>query len=331
MLNVLSGILERRVSSIKTVLVTGATGFVGRALVALLAARPELRVLALTRRDDALLPAGVMPVPLVQDRVFGDGLGELHTVVHCAARVHVMRSETANSLAEFRRVNVDLTLELARRAIEVGAKRFIFISSIKVNGETTPPGIPFTAADIPHPCGAYALSKCEAEVGLRKIAEHSGLQVVIIRTPLVYGPGVGANFRRMMRWIDAGVPLPLGALRNRRSLVALDNLLDLINTCIDHPAAANQTLMVSDGEDMSTSELLNRLAMALGKPSRLLPVPVQWLSLVARLLHREDIHIRLCESLLVNIDRTREVLGWSPPVSVEDALRQAAFDYLRRN
>lgn len=319
-------------SSSRKVLVTGGTGFVGRAVLARLVARADLRVLAWIRRADAVLPAGVVAVPLSHSRVFAAGadVEGLDTVVHCAARVHVMNDEVPDSLAEYRRVNVEMTLDLARSAVELGAQRFIFISSIKVNGEATQPGQPFTAFDTPQPCGAYAVSKHEAEAGLLEIAEQTGLEVVIIRTPLVYGPGVGANFRSMMHWLAAGVPLPLGALHNRRSLVALDNLVDLIDTCIDHPAAVNQTLLVSDGEDMSTSELLRRLAMALGRSARLLPVPGHWIGLAAGLLRRKAIHARLCESLQVDIDRTRELLGWSPPVRVDAALRQTALDYLQR-
>lgn len=311
---------------------TGGTGFVGRAVLARLVARNDLRVLAWIRRADAVLPAGAVAVPLSHNRVFAAGaeVEGLHTVVHCAARVHVMDDDASDSLAEFRRANVELTLDLARSAAALGARRFIFISSIKVNGETTRPGSPFTAFDAPQPCGAYALTKHEAEVGLCEIAEQTGLEIVIIRTPLVYGPGVGANFRSMMGWLARGVPLPLGALHNRRSLVALDNLVDLIDTCIDHPAAANQTLLVSDGEDLSTSELLRRVGAALGRPARLLPVPSGWIGCAARLLRREAIHARLCESLQVDITRTRELLGWSPPVSVDDALRRTALEYLKR-
>lgn len=316
----------------RKILVTGGTGFVGSALLKRLAGRQGFNVLAWTRRANSILPTGVTPVSLSASRTFAAGtpVQGVDTVVHCAARVHVMDDEAPDPLVEFRRVNVAMTLDLARSAVEIGARRFIFISSIKVNGETTQPGSPFTALDTPQPCGAYALSKHEAEAGLREIAEQTGLEVVIIRAPLVYGPGVGANFRSMMRWLAAGMPLPLGALHNRRSLVALDNLVDLIDTCIDHPAAANQTLLVSDGEDMSTSDLLRRLAMALDRPARLLPVPEHWIGRVARLLRREALHARLCESLQVDIGRTRELLGWSPPVRVNDALRRTALDYLQR-
>ncbi len=316
----------------KKILVTGGTGFVGRAMLARLVSRPDVRALAWVRRVDALLPVGVIPIPLSHNRTFAAGaLAEgLHTVIHCAARVHVMFDKARDPLVEFRKVNVDMTLDLARSAVEAGARRFIFISSIKVNGESTLPGQPFTAADVPMPIGPYALSKYEAEVGLRKISAETGLEVVVIRLPLVYGPGVRANFRSMMRWLSMGLPLPLGNLNNKRSLVALGNLVDLIDVCIDHPAAANQTLLVSDGEDLSTSELLRRLAAALGKPARLLPVPERWLARAARLLRREDMQARLCGSLQVDMRRTCGLLQWAPPVPVNDALKCTAADYLRK-
>jgi len=316
----------------KKILVTGGTGLVGRALLARLVTRPDVRALAWVRRVDSLLPVGVIPVPLSHNRTFAAGaqVEGLHTVIHCAARVHVMHDKARDPLVEFRKVNVDMTLRLARSAVEAGARRFIFISSIKVNGESTSPGQPFTAADSPSPVGPYALSKYEAEVGLRKISAETGLEVVIIRLPLVYGPGVRANFRSMMRWLSLGLPIPLGDLNKKRSLVALGNLVDLIDVCIDHPAAANQTLLVSDGEDLSTSDLLRRLGVALGKPARLLPVPEHWLAWAARLLGREDVQARLCGSLQVDIRKTCELVQWVPPVAVDDALRSAAIEFLRK-
>jgi len=317
-------------SAKKKILVTGGTGLVGRALLERLVCRSDVRVLAWIRRVDALLPVGVIPVPLSHGRVFAAGAQTdgLDTVIHCAARVHVMNEKVKDPVAEFRKVNVDMTLELARSAVKAGARRFIFISSIKVNGEGTLPGQAFTAFDEPAPIGPYAQSKYEAELGLRAISAQTGLDVVIIRTPLVYGPGVRANFRSMMRWLSAGLPLPLGALHNKRSLVALDNLVDLIDVCIDHPAAANQTLLVSDDEDLSTSELLRRLAAALGRPARLLSIPEGWLAKGARLLRKEDVQVRLCGSLQVDIRHTRELLRWAPPVRVDDALGRAAADHL---
>ncbi len=245
-------------------------------------------------------------------------------VVHLAARVHVMSDAAADPLAEFRRVNVQGTLRLARQAADAGVQKFVFISSIKVSGESTQLGQPFAADDPPAPLDPYGVSKMEAEQGLREIARQSGMSVVIIRPPLVYGPGVKANFAAMMRWLKRGVPLPLGAIYNKRSLVALDNLVDLIMVCLVHPAAANQTFLVSDGEDVSTTELLQRMGSVLGRPARLIPLPARWLELGASVVGRPDIAQRLCSSLQVDISKTRHLLGWSPPVSLDQGLAKAA-------
>lgn len=249
-------------------------------------------------------------------------------VIHSAARVHVMNDQSADPLAEFRKVNVDGTLHLAHHAAAAGVRRFIFISSIKVNGEGTAPSKPYTAFDTPAPQDPYGVSKMEAEQGLREIAQQTGMEVVVIRPVLVYGPGVKANFRSMMSWVNRGIPLPLGAIHNKRSLVSLDNLVDLIVTCIDHPRAANQTFLVSDGEDLSTSEMLSKMAAALGRPARLLPVPATVLEGAAGLLGKRGVAQRLCGSLQVDIGHTRETLGWSPPVSVDQGFRAAASAFL---
>lgn len=249
-------------------------------------------------------------------------------VVHAAARVHVMREEAADPLAEFRRANVEGTLALARQAAAAGVERFIFISSIKVNGESTPRDRPFSAADVPQPQDPYGVSKLEAERALGELARETRLEVVIVRPPLVYGPGVKANFFALLKWLQRGVPLPFGAIRNRRSLVALDNLVDLVATCVEHPAAPGQTLLVSDGDDLSTTELLRRLAHALGKPARLVPVPEPVLIFAARALGAGSIARRLCGSLCVDIAPTRSLLGWAPPLSVDEGLRTAAEAFL---
>jgi len=316
----------------RKIIVTGGTGFVGGALLTRLVARGDRDVLAWIRRVDSNLPVGVIPVVPSFSRVFAAGspVENLDVVVHCAARVHVMSDTAIDPSAEFRKVNVDLTLELARGAVAAGAKRFIFLSTVKVNGQSTGPGLAFKDGDTPQPMDPYAVSKLEAERELRCLAEDTGMEVVIIRVPLVYGPGVKGNFRSMMRWLSTGLPLPLGGLNNKRSLVSLENLVDLIDTCVEHPAAANQTLMVSDDEDLTTSELLHRLASALGRPARLLAVPDSWLARVARLLGREDVHARLCGSLQVDMSKTCELLGWTPPVRVDDALRNTAQDYLHQ-
>lgn len=252
-------------------------------------------------------------------------------VIHTAARVHMMHEPAADLLAEYRRVNVQGTLNLARQAAAAKVRRFIFLSSIKVNGEETASGVPFKADDVPAPADGYGVSKREAEDGLRKLASETGMEIVVIRPPLVYGPGVKANFLSMMRWLSKGVPLPFGAVRNKRSLVALDNLVDLLVACINHPAAANQTFLVSDGEDLSTTELLSRTGAALGKPARLIPVPVSILTAAAFLAGKREIARRLCSSLQVDISKTRDLLGWVPPVSVDEALRATARHFLNES
>lgn len=313
------------------ILVTGATGFVGSALVARLA-REGLETRACIRGGDACMPAGIHVVRvagLTADSDWSQTVAGVDAVVHLAARVHVMDDTAADPWVEFRRVNVQGTLNLARQAAAAGVRRFVFISSIKVNGEATKVGAPFSADDIPAPLDPYGVSKMEAEQGLRELAAQTGMEVVIIRPPLVYGPGVKANFQAMMRWLARGVPLPLGAIQNRRSLVALDNLVDLIVTCLDHPAAVNQTFLVSDGEDLSTTQLLRRMGQALDKPARLLPVPAALLSLGAAVMGKSGVAQRLCGSLQVDIAKTRQLLGWNPPLSVEAGLKKAAEGYWR--
>lgn len=311
------------------VLVTGATGFVGRALCAELLRHGHAVCAALRRAEDltrlALEGVDAIAVGTVNAATdWRNALAGCETVVHLAARVHVMREEAADPLTEFRAVNVEGTLNLARQAAKAGVRRFVYLSSIKVNGEQTLPGRPFAEQDVPAPLDPYGVSKYEAEEGLRKLAQQTGMEVVIVRPPLVYGPGVKANFLNMMRWLHKGVPLPLGAIHNYRSLVALDNLIDLIITCIKHPAAANQTFLVSDGEDISTTELLQRTGLALGKPARLIPVPACLLMAGAILLGKQAVAQRLLDSLQVDISKARTLLGWTPPVSVDEGLRRTA-------
>lgn len=307
------------------VLITGASGFVGGRLVNVLAEKTALELYAATRRDISHCPAIVRIAEDFSSEAKVAPLVEgMDVVVHAAARVHVMNDDSVDPLEAFRKVNVEGTLNLARAAVSAGVKRFVFVSSIKVNGEGTPKGVPYCAADTPAPLDPYGVSKLEAEQALQALAAATNLEVVIIRPVLVYGPGVKANFLNMMRWIEKGVPLPFGAIHNLRSLVSIDNLVDLISVCIEHPAAANQTFLVSDGEDMSTTQLLRKMAGALGKTPYLLPVPSFFLEAGASLIGKKSLSQRLCGSLQVDITPTRERLGWVPPVSVDQALRDTA-------
>ena len=231
-----------------------------------------------------------------------------------------MKDEVVDPLAEYRRVNVDGTLNLARQAAAAGVKRFIFISSIGVNGNINT--CPFTADDRPNPAESYAQSKWEAEQELWKIQQETGMELVVIRPPLVYGPNAPGNFGSLVRWIEKGIPLPLGAIHNKRSLVGIDNLVDLIIRCIDHPAAANRVLLAGDGDDLSTTELLQAAGRAMGKPVRLIPVPAAMLQLGAGLLGRKAMAQRLLGSLQVDISQTCELLDWKPPYTVEEGLRR---------
>lgn len=308
-------------------LLTGATGFVGAALIERLARIGDGRIRACTRDATAKFPGAVETFVidgLSKQTCWDHAFDKVNVVVHAAARVHVMNETAADPLQEFRRVNVEGTLHLARCAALAGVSRFVFISSIKVNGEATQPGQVFSESDIPAPSDPYGISKLEAEQGLFALSRETGMEVVVIRPPLVYGPGVGANFLSMMRWLRRGIPLPLGAIKNRRSLVALENLADLVAVCAEHPAAAGQVWLAGDGEDLSTSQLLLRMGQALGKPARLLPVPAWMLEAACAAIGKRGFAQRLCGSLQVDISKARQVLGWVPPLSVDEGLRRAA-------
>lgn len=302
-------------------MITGATGFVGRA-VADLATRSGWLVRAAVRSTPVAPHVGrevVGHLDLAATTDWHDAMEGVDAVIHCAARVHVLKETTNDPLAEFRRVNVEGTRRLAEQAASQGVRRFVFVSSIGVNGSETFE-VPFRADDLPSPATAYARSKLEAEQVLLGLARSSTMEVTIIRPPLVFGPGAPGNFRMLLRAIRWGLPMPFGAVQNRRSMVAIDNLADLLLLCISHPGAANQTFLVSDGEDLSTPELLRRISAALKRPARLVPVPVAFLELAARALGQHAKFRQLCGSLQVDIEKTRALLGWAPPCAVDDAL-----------
>lgn len=302
-------------------LVTGATGFVGTAVVARLAGDHRHALRAVVRRNALGIPPNVECIrgDLAPDANWQSALAGVDVIVHLAARVHVMKERSADALAEFRRVNVDGTSCLARQAAAAGVRRFISLSSIKIHGELGT----FRETDVAAPVDAYGISKYEAETALRQIAADTGMEVVIIRAPLIYGVGVRANFLALIQAVARGIPLPFGAIHNRRSLLALDNLVDFIRTCIEHPAAANETFLVSDGDDLSTTDLIRRLAHAMDRPARLIPVPVSLLMTAATLLGKQDVARRLLGSLTVDIAKARHRLDWTPPVSVDEGLKHA--------
>ena len=304
-----------------SVLVTGASGFVGSGVVQRLAADGR-RVAGAVRRPQIMHPLWVSGPTLAADADWRPLLDGTDVVVHTAARVHMMNEDAASAHDAHMLTNTQGTLALATQAATAGVKRFVFISTIKVMGESSVR--PFRASDIPAPSDPYSHSKLAAEQGLQEIGRASGMEWVIIRPPLVYGPGVGGNFATMMRWLRKPVPLPFGAIHNKRSLVARDNLVDLIASCIDHPAAANRVLLVSDGEDLSTTELLKRLAAAMGLRPWLLPIPAGVLMGLGAALGRRQVFERLCQNLQVDIEDTRQGLGWQAPVGVDRGLQLAA-------
>ncbi|PTT56236.1 UDP-glucose 4-epimerase family protein [Aeromonas sp. HMWF014] len=309
------------------VLITGATGFVGSEVLKVVMQQLDTAVCTYGSRPPASFPVDNTPVCThVIGRIgaltdYSHALFDVDVVIHCAAQAHVMNSSTDSSNDIYHDVNVEGTLNLARQAISANVKRFIFISSIKVNGESTNYVKSFSQASTPSPEDAYGRSKQAAEDGLRTSVANSGMELVIIRPPLVYGRGVKGNFCSLLKIAKRNLPLPLGAIHNQRSMVALDNLVDLIITCVTHPHAANQTFLVSDDEDISTTQLLEMIIRAAGKSPRLLPVPMSWLRLAGKLTGKQAVIERLCGNLQVDIVHTKATLGWQPPISVEEGIK----------
>lgn len=312
-------------SSNTKILLTGGSGFVGRALLEKLPATT-----CVVGRRKPQLAYRFFQINLEETPDFSVALVDIDVIVHCAARVHVMQEESNEALNEYRKVNTTATLDLARQAAAHGIRRFVFVSSIKVNGESTSGRSPFTSLCPSAPKDKYGTSKAEAEEQLLKFGKEVGMEVVIIRPTLVYGPGVKANFASLMNLVSKGIPLPFGCIKNnKRSLVSVDNLVDLIVTCIDHPNAANEVFLVSDDYDVSTSEMVRHMAQALGKPTWQLPVPVWSYKLVGKLFNKSDVVDRLTGSLQVDISHTKETLGWVPPQSLQEGFKQTAEAFLQ--
>jgi len=313
------------------VAVTGASGFVGSALTAALQERGNVVVPVYRSRPPSSLSSAGVSIGDIDGETSWRPLFDatpVDVVVHCAALTHVPRTSSLQALSQLQSVNVKGTLNLAQQAIGAGVRRFVHISSIKVNGEGTNVGIPYVASDVPRPEDPYGATKLAAEEGLRDLAAVAPLELVIVRPVLIYGPRVKGSFRTLMVWMQRGVPLPLGRIDNRRSLVSLGNLVDCIATCIEHPAAGGETFLVSDGEDLSTPDLLRRISRALNVRARLLPAPVALLRLAGRLSGRQRIVRRLCCSLQVDIRHTCGALGWTPPETVDKGIEAAVASFL---
>ena len=340
-------------SGIKKVLVTGASGFIGKALYKKILTngwqvrgtfRSEIHVSRLPDNVEAVLIRSID-----SDTNWDDALAGVDTIVHLAARVHVMEDSSSDPLSEYRKVNVEGTKCFATAAAKAGTKRFVYISSIKVNGERTYPQITqitqirkkgtgnrgeegkpkefFSEKDVPEPQDPYAVSKWEAEQVLHDIEADTGLEIVILRPPLVYGPGVKANFLRLFKLVEKRVPIPLSSIKNRRSFIYLGNLIDAIITCMTNPNAAGKTFLISDGEDVSTPELIRRIGTASGRRALLLPIPVWIMKMAGRITGKHDEVERLVGSLTVDISKIRSELEWKPPYTMKNGLRETAKWY----
>lgn len=308
------------------ILITGAAGFVGSALIKRLL-REDLRLTAalLAGEPDSHLPSGIERAtvePLSETSDYSAAMENVDIVIHLAARVHIMNDTAANPLQEFRTVNLHGTERLAQQAVRAGVKRLVYVSTVKVMGEESDTAY---KEDSPlAPRDPYGISKAEAESALQRIADETGLEVVIVRPPLVYGPGVKANFRQLMSAVSRGVPLPFASIRNKRSLVYIENLGDALACCATHPNAAGKTYLISDGVDLSTPELIRRIAAAFGRSARLFPFPCWLMRLAGKITGKTATVDRLIGSLQVDSSRIKKELGWVPPYTMEEGLAKTA-------
>lgn len=313
------------------ILVTGATGFIGEFLLNKLSQRPGFSASGTTRVGNTTKKSHTPLIPvgsISEETNWSEALRDVHTVIHLAARAHVLGDQSNDPLSEFRRVNVEGALRLAHQAITAGVKRFIFISSIGVNGSHTSTQ-PFSESTPTTPHAHYARSKLEAEEKLRALVQGSTMELVIIRPPLVYAAHAPGNFGRLLKLVKSGLPLPFGATSNLRSMISLENLADFIILCIDHPAAANQLFLISDGVEISTPAMVKALAAGMGRRPYLLPIPDKLMRWVASLLGKEAIYTQLCSSLVINSSKASTLLGWSPQTTPEESLFKAGQDYQR--
>lgn len=312
------------------VLVTGATGFVGRHVLERLAPHHSAVAALLNEEEREHLPKGVEGVVVGDIGAYPDwgvALKGVEGVIHLAARAHILNDTHPNAAGEFLRINAQGTAQLAHAAAEAGVKRFVFVSTIGVHGDGQGLDLkapPYRESDTPAPHDAYSMSKLTAEDEIQSISDGKDMDYAIIRPPLVYGPGVPGNFRELLKWVARGVPLPLGGVKNRRSFIGVRNLADALVVCLEHPKASNQTFVIADGEDYSTPELYRALATGMGRDAKLPTWPPALLKLTFKAMRREKTFVRLCGSLAVDATKIRETLGWSPPVSASEGLAETA-------
>ena len=306
------------------ILLTGSSGFLGNSLLPKLT---QFEVTAIGRQQCAPDIASYYCKELSDSEDYSDCLANIDVVIHCAARAHIMKDDHVDALAEYRKVNTQGTLNLAAQAAASGAKRFVFISSVKVHGEATASLAPFTEQVEKVPVDPYGLSKYEAELGLRSISEDSNMEVVIIRPPLIYGPEVKANFLSLMKIADTGIPLPFGAINNKRSMVYVCNLVDFIVTCIEHPAAANQTFLISDGKDLSLTELLTIMRAGFYRSTRLFAIPVVLFRILGKIMGKTNVVNRLVDDLQIDSSKASSLLEWFPPFTIEQGIKATVTAY----
>lgn len=314
------------------ILVTGAGGFIGNALIHHLQKASANNVIGIFRQNQTELPKAIQQIiiqNLTPETDWHEALHEIDCIIHLAGRAHILQEATTKPLEEFRKTNTETTVQLAQQAAKNNVKRLIFISSIGVNGNKNKQS--FSVQSIENPVDDYAKSKYEAEIKLKAIAKKTNLEIVIIRPPLVYGADAPGNFKRLLNLIDKGYYLPLASTKNKRSFVALENLIDLISICISHPRAKNQLFLVSDDNDLSTAEFIRLIAISMEKPVRLFSIPARLLELIVLITRKKKIANSLLSSLTLDITHTKETLGWLPPISMDRAMRLAVAKYLKKN